>query len=406
MFLKNVSSNLIAACLAVLCVTGAIRVIFDVGQWIYVVLAFILCTICTYSCMGNMRLKKSLVMYFFIVNLFVTWLVFTLSWTCSSVQWKEYLQLLIFLIFVVAMILILVDRNIIHKFLVILSFLGLGIGIYVIMESGGIYEISGYNTQVNESYLTLATPIGMSFIITTIFAIYSKKHKFFWVIAAIFSMIALSLSLARGTLIFSIFVLCLLPVLHFSIGEGENYFKLIKEIGIRYLFFVLPLLGGLLFLALNVERTASRLKRMLTPFHELMAGGRGELWSNSWQAISSSPLFGYGLGSNGIFSAGNEWGYPHNFLLQVWLDGGLIAVLLAILILLLPLWYLLKALKQKGIQPYLLSLFSTFILLILEYSKSYDFYSSRAIFIIGTISIVYCFSFINEVKFKQLSDYN
>jgi O-antigen ligase len=156
----------------------------------------------------------------------------------------------------------------------------------------------------------------------------------------------------------------------------------------RYLLLLIPLCGLMMWGALRVERTQSRLIRMVDVVRELEAGGRGELMANAWHHIREKPLIGYGLGSHGLKSGSREDTHPHNMFLQIWLDAGIVAVIsLAIIIV----WPLMKAIFVLWSNPpnhILLSIAGIYSFLVLEHSKSGDFYLGRDLFLIALLLLV------------------
>lgn len=58
-----------------------------------------------------------------------------------------------------------------------------------------------------------------------------------------------------------------------------------------------------------------------------LGGGRLDIWQLAWEHVFDKPLFGIGV--NGFrFIPGADY-HPHNFVLQIWLEGGFVSLLLA-----------------------------------------------------------------------------
>lgn len=80
--------------------------------------------------------------------------------------------------------------------------------------------------------------------------------------------------------------------------------------------------------------------------------------------------------------------YPHNLFLQAWLDGGIVAFLLLFGLVLFPfllaLWHLFAGHLQSNAWIPGLGLF---LFLVLEYSKSINFYSGRLLFVMGIVAV-------------------
>ena len=245
-------------------------------------------------------------------------------------------------------------------------------------------DLSGYSVRVYEFYLTASTLIGIGAVGATLQYVVSENDKWKWGLLAIFLLIALSLSLGRGALVFS-----LLSIAFFS--SYVTLKNLLESTSLKlrlqtiYKFFcVLFLIFICLYIALHVERTRNRLIRPFTG-NELEEGGRGLLWQEAWSNISGAPFFGHGLGSSGLLSAGFEQGYPHNLFLQVWLDGGIIGVLLLTVSVGFPIALSVrrgfrgKIARDKSWIPFV----GIYLFIIGEYSKSANFYTARSLFIFG-----------------------
>jgi O-antigen ligase len=155
---------------------------------------------------------------------------------------------------------------------------------------------------------------------------------------------------------------------------------------------VFALIGGIIFVALQVERTARRLRRLVSG-SELEAGGRGALWTTSIENIVQSPITGYGLGTSGIMAGAHEAHYPHNLFLQVWLDGGIISFLLLLGLVVFPFLYALwQLIRGRLPSNHWIVYPALFLFLFLEYSKSSNFYTGRFLLVTGIVSVwgVYC----------------
>lgn len=62
-----------------------------------------------------------------------------------------------------------------------------------------------------------------------------------------------------------------------------------------------------------------------------LGGGRLDIWQLAWEHVFDKPLFGVGV--NGFrFIPGADY-HPHNFVLQLWLEGGIVSLLAAMVVL-------------------------------------------------------------------------
>lgn len=254
-------------------------------------------------------------------------------------------------------------------------------------------SLRGYD--ISDQYLVISQAIGAGAIVCFTGALTLFHKTKFYLILSIILFVGIALSLARGALLSTIFISSITSFLYlkankkksYSINEWiKNNAKTVIGIGV-----IILLVGGVIFVAFQVERTAGRLIRMFSG-NELAAGGRGELWKNSLEGISESPLLGFGFGSSGLISGMEEGYYPHNLFLQSWLDGGFFAFLFLSLICWFPFfkaYEFYKLIDKKNIKwiPFI----SFYLFLFLEYSKSTDFYEARMFFIVGLISVIVTF---------------
>jgi len=382
------ADNIVAVSLVLLTIAGPLRVLYNLDYKIYYIAIVILIFLGFLKALTVPKINKNVAAYILIAWILFGWLISSIMWTLSS--WKEDLFLVISLLAIITLAGFLVKRSTIEKYLIYLIIGTFFVTLFVLKETGALLNISGYGTRVHEAYLTLSLPQGLALAISVFhFANKSSfKIKLFWFFSSMFFVLGLGVGLARGSLVFCFFAIIVISLFYLWNYQGIFY-KKIKEYG-KYIFAITIFLGGLLLVAFNVERTASRLARMIDISGELLGGGRGRLWSSAWQGIGEAPIIGHGLGMNSVIVGS----YPHNLFLQVWIDGGIIAVLFLLLLILLPIVLFLKKFKNHHKDPKFLSLFSIIIILILEFSKSFDFYSARSLLIV----LILGFSYIASIK--------
>lgn len=265
------------------------------------------------------------------------------------------------------------------------------VSIYVILQYRAAGSLSGYGLPISEYYLVTGTLIGCGAVGSAALAFGQTPASLLWLVPAIVTLLGLSLALARGALVFSVLIILALGT--YGVLIRRRRYRKVRSIVVslvRRLVFVIVLgmlVAGTIWGALQVDRTAARLARMFSG-SELDKGGRGALWRTSWENIAASPWVGHGLGSNGLLSAGDENLYPHNLFLQVWLDSGIIGVLFVLSALAIPVlatWFTRQIPGLvEAVWPYL----GIYLLLLLEFQKSTDFYTARALFVAALLLIV------------------
>jgi len=101
---------------------------------------------------------------------------------------------------------------------------------------------------------------------------------------------------------------------------------------------------------------------------------RIEYFKESWVLIKERPVLGYGIGSfSYIVSGDDQRGYPHNIFLEIWLENGIIAMIV-FLIFLFSIMYL--ALKRSK-SPFVSSFFWVNIYFIFSFMKSSSLTDAR-----------------------------
>jgi hypothetical protein len=195
----------------------------------------------------------------------------------------------------------------------------------------------------------------------------------------------LLISAARGPLLFLVFVL----FIRFSVSfvtfmkswrlNFKNIFYMIAGVG---------LLGTAAYYlidryALLLERSITRLMMLLDPEGSESILERITQVSYSLDRIFENAgnfLFGLGIGSFGILYEGvDERSYPHNVMLEIWFELGLIGIILFILLLLVYF----KKIRLR------LNFVLIFIYLLLNSLKSYSLIDLRIMFGILSVLLIY-----------------
>jgi O-antigen ligase len=271
-----------------------------------------------------------------------------------------------------------------------LYIVGAGVAVMVFVRYARAGSLRGYGDVLSQ-YLVVARVLGLGTVAASLQLLTARKRPAYLWILAILLLGALAMSLGRGALLSTLGIIFLTGVFLSTqmatrretiwVWLGSRLKKISLSLG------VFTLIGFAIFLAFQVERTAHRLRRMFSG-NELRAGGRGELWVTSIENITAAPVFGYGLGSSGVMAGAHEGYYPHNLFLQVWLDGGVIAFLMLFGVVafpfLLALWYLMNGRFRSRTWVLYLGLF---LFLVLEYSKSINFYAGRLLLVISIVAV-------------------
>ena len=86
-----------------------------------------------------------------------------------------------------------------------------------------------------------------------------------------------------------------------------------------------------------------------------MSNGREMIYAKCMEEIPEKPFFGHGMD---LFEHNTDFIYPHNFILQIFYDGGL---MLALILLVPVIWYMIKKIRFGSYETYSITLFLLFI---------------------------------------------
>ena len=86
-----------------------------------------------------------------------------------------------------------------------------------------------------------------------------------------------------------------------------------------------------------------------------MTNGREVIYAKCMEEIPEKPFFGHGMD---LFEHNTGIVYPHNFILQIFYDGGL---MLALIILLPVTWYMIKKIRFGSYETYSMTIFLLFV---------------------------------------------
>jgi len=311
----------------------------------------------------------------------------TIAWTQSPRNYISSAILILGLVALVVLVPFSVGRRGGHVAFVGICLTSLGSAAYVLF-SYAIGSTRGYDVAFYDFYLTVAQVIGIGTVAVTLYMLFSEERAWWQYLAAAVLWVGLTAAQARGAVLFGV-VICAsaaIYVLFTSALTRESVWGYLRDISGRIAKAVgmLAVGGGLIYVAVTIERIRRRLQEVLGGGTSSIAQ-RLEYWRSAWESITQSPVLGYGLGANGQLSGATEGLYPHNIIFQLWLDGGILAVILAGLTLSVPFAALYH--YRKRVRPISVALVGMFAFLLLDHTKSYDFYTARLPFIMGSLAV-------------------
>jgi O-antigen ligase len=319
------------------------------------------------------------------------WLMVSSLWAIRGIGSQQEIILLVGMLITGVASLLAISQTALRNLIPALYVVGLCTAFFVFVGYARAGSLQGYGELIHSNYLVVARVLGLGAVASSLQLLTARERPMYLWIATVITLVGLAMSLARGALLSTLGILLLTGLFlstRMSVRRETIWTWLSSRlkkasIGLG----VFALIGGMVFVALKIERTARRLRRLFSG-NELEAGGRGALWMTSIENIVQTPVSGYGLGTSGIMAGAHEGHYPHNLFLQVWLDGGIVAFVLLFGLVAFPfilaLWHLWRGRLASNRWIVYLGLF---LFLILEYSKSINFYSGRLLLVMGMAAV-------------------
>lgn len=384
--------SICAVAMTGLIVAPITRIYFGVSEAVHVVPMLILACVAIMRLVvkGCVRIKR--VEFQFLVLLLCTtaWLLVSNLWTISTERHLRDSLLVAAVAIAVASAIGQINMKMMELTMSLTCSIAVVASVLVLQEYVTAGSLSGWGMKITESYLVVSRLIGIAAVfLATSMTVPGKKRRY---VLTIVLFAGLAFSLARGALVFgvvvtTVFMIAGILLRSHKIGNTSHRARRMLNT-LAVLVAILLCMSLVVWGAMQVERTRSRFARMLVDRDAAFSGRLG-IWSTSWANIARSVIFGYGIGSSGIMSIGTESAYPHNIILQVWLDGGVVAAVATITILLLPYyaaWLVLRFAKRRtdlSWLPYL----AMYSFVLLEYMKSTNSYSARDLFLLELFAL-------------------
>lgn len=242
------------------------------------------------------------------------------------------------------------DYKMFYQSIFIISILSLP-GIYRISNTdySQIGDVSGFLMGISQGALRLL--LGVFLIMFLV------KKRLLKIGALLIILVYLSFFFSFGTRI-SIMSLFLFCVFYYMIKKNilsNRAFVLISLFGFLFSFFMMDIViivhGFLDQIGINIKAIDKVV--VMSEMNQELSNGRTRLWIQAFKDISNSPFFGHGISA---YEKANG-GYIHNFLIQIFHEGGIL-YLIAILIVILKFFGLLISNKQpREVKIFLIYLF-------------------------------------------------
>ncbi|NIM15928.1 MAG: hypothetical protein GTO45_28340 [Candidatus Aminicenantes bacterium] len=321
----------------------------------------------------------------FTLLVFYMWIILTLTYTRSPAYC--YLKTFRFLTLVIALVFPLIYRNFkpgrfFHLFVYIGSIL---IFIYTALLPhffAGYLRSYEYREFVGK-YLDIGYLSGIMILLLAFACPHIKRLPKVLLLAVNTS--ALMVSAARGAIIFLAFVL----LIRFAVSF-VTFMKRTWQFNFKNIFYITAAVGGFggaLYYVMDrysifIERTVKRLLLVFDPQSASVAKRFDQIYYSLDKIFDNAVnfLFGQGIGSFGVLYDGVDGRqYPHNVILEISFELGIVGVILFITLLLLYF----KKLRHN------LNFVLIYIFLFLNSLKSYSLVDSRVMFGILSVLLVY-----------------
>ncbi|MCG5548929.1 O-antigen ligase family protein [Halorhodospira halochloris] len=319
---------LLAGGLATLLVLPVLRAMFDAGwsAWIFAGVAAASGGASTF--LLRQKLSRASFISLALFGLLIATLIFSSLLNGTLVSNDLVNLLLLFSVFLLGCLLR--DPKLIWGVLATIVALSAILSVNLIFTTQLDFSLYHYNPRDNYlsngmrqaiSAATLSSILAYTFLIGT----YRQATFLLLVFLFVIIVAGLGLNYGRGALLSGLIAVTLSFVLASLTATSKTqhlgHFGAVKKTFIGLLA-PISVSAALYLLATTVPRTAGRIQRALE-------GGetpRFQLWTDSFTHISQAPFLGHGIGASKTFHGT----YPHNILLQITEDGGIVATSLFI----------------------------------------------------------------------------
>ncbi len=335
---------------------------------------------------NTIYLVKSSRPVIFILVGFYLWMVVTLIYTASPGY--SYIKVFMFLSDLVAVLIPFIYQGFKTKrFFHLFAYMGTGLIFIYTALIPSIYTSYLQDVEYRDMvtrYLDIGYLAGLIILIAAFVCPQMKKFIKFLLIGI--NAWTLLVSSARGPMIFLVLVLLIRAGVSFVTFMKKSWRLNFKNI--FYMMAGVGLLGTAAYYlidryALLLERSITRLLMLLDPQQSSGILERITQVSYSFGRIFENAgnfLFGLGIGSFGILYEGvDERNYPHNVVLEIWFELGLIGLILFMMLLLVYF----KKIRLR------LNFVLIFIYLLLNSLKSYSLIDLRIMFGMLSVLLIY-----------------
>jgi O-antigen ligase len=328
-------------------------------QWVPIDLTqlFFILSVCTGILVflgEKKRFSKKAAMIALFGAAFVSYIFISLNWSVGHIYATEkalYISTLTLWALLACAFIIASDKRRLSHFINLLVV----IAFYIAIESTLEY-IKGDGDVINalnSNYLALGYTIGMGLLISTAYVFFSERSrlkKMGFLIMSLFFMFILFVLGGRGPLI-SVTISLTIPFLYRAKLKLYNKLQIKKYfVFIVIILIVVVLISIYLYSKDLATATLSRILLLFEPGMGTSAGTRAEYYLTAYRLWLAKPFLGYGIGSWPILiGLPDVNSYPHNILLEIMVELGLVGLILFGFILICALKGLIQSKYYKSI---------------------------------------------------------
>lgn len=307
-------------------------------QWVPVdlTLLFFILSVCTGTLVflgEKKRFNKKAAMLALSGAAFVFYISISLTWSVGHIyamQKTLYISTLTLWALLACAFIIASDKRRLNHFnnllLIIAAWIAIESTLEYIKGDGDVIN------ALNSNYLALGYTIGMGLLISTVCVFFSEQSRFkkmLLLIMSLFFMFLLFVLGGRGPLI-SVTISLLIPILYRTRFILDNKPRIKK-----YFVFIVILLVAVVSISIylyskdSATATLTRILLLFEPGLGTSAGIRAEYYLAAYRLWLAKPFFGHGIGSWPILiGLPDVYSYPHNLLLEIMVELGLMGLIL------------------------------------------------------------------------------
>lgn len=327
----------------------------------------------------GIRVSRALLSVLPVYGVFLLYAAVTLWWSPSS----EYALFKFTRLFVVCTLLLLApaltypERDRVYGFFTLTLYMSVLVAALMVFGYFSPSYSRPYLIYGSASHIRPGRAIGFGIVVATHYVLTARRRPRRYTYAVMLGLLLLGMTISesRGPLVSAAGASGVLIFLDLSLRQGSTYRA--------YQFLLLSVLGAVSLVALHVVfgisiPTFDRIIPLLQGNFDPSTSGRIELYYRGVAHWLESPIFGNGLGSFPVWYLGEDtMYYPHNVVLELLAELGVIGLLLFIALLCIPIRSLVTNLRTN---PVTILLFGLLVFALLNASLSKDLQGNRILF--------------------------